>query len=118
MTRKPRPGSGHRQRIAVGPKHRRGDIPEAEASGILNWALAGLARLRARGFYDIPQSVKDAISRFKDDNNPIGEWVREAIAVDRYSKQSRGATLVRAYNAGWDVSSRMARRLWAEAVVG
>ena len=75
-------------------------IFEAEASGILNWALAGLARLRARGFYDIPASVKDAIARFKDDNNPIGEWVREAINLDPYSKVER-RDLVRAYN-GWE----------------
>ena len=75
-------------------------IFEAEASGILNWALAGLARLRARGFYDIPESVRDAISRFKDDNNPIGEWAREAIAVDPHSKVER-RDLVRSFN-GWE----------------
>ena len=74
-------------------------IFEAEASGILNWALAGLVRLRARGFYDIPESVRDAITRFKDDNNPIGEWVREAIMIDPHSMVER-RDLVRAYN-GW-----------------
>ena len=74
-------------------------IFEAEASGILNWALVGLARLRARGFYKLPESVRDAISRFKDDNNPIGEWVREAVIVDRYSMVER-RDLVRSFN-GW-----------------
>ena len=54
-------------------------IFEAEASGMLNWALVGLLRLKARGYYHIPESVRDAIARFKDDNNPIGEWVREAV---------------------------------------
>jgi P4 family phage/plasmid primase-like protien len=74
-------------------------IFEAEAPGILNWALVGLGRLRKRGFYDIPESVKDAISRFKDDNNPIGEWVREAVIADRYSMVER-RDLVRSFN-GW-----------------
>jgi hypothetical protein len=74
-------------------------IFEDEASGILNWALAGLARLRDRGLYSIPSSVRDDIARFKDDNNPVGEWAREALRSDPYSKVER-RDLVRAYN-GW-----------------
>jgi P4 family phage/plasmid primase-like protien len=74
-------------------------IFEAEASGILNWALVGLLRLKARGYYHIPESVRDAIARFKDDNNPIGEWVREAVKVDPSSMVER-RDLVRAFN-GW-----------------
>ena len=82
-------------------------IFEAEASGILNWALVGLARLRARGFYDLPDSVKDAISRFKDDNNPIGEWTREAVLVDANSMVER-RDLVRAFN-GWQFEQEGAK---------
>ena len=74
-------------------------IFESEAPGILNWAITGLFRLRERGLYDIPQSVQDAIGRFKDDNNPVGEWVREALRHDPWSKVER-RDLVRAFN-GW-----------------
>jgi P4 family phage/plasmid primase-like protien len=50
-----------------------------EGSGILNWALAGLKRLSRRGRYNIPPCVVNATQRFKDDNNPVGEWARTCI---------------------------------------
>lgn len=42
---------------------------KTEGSGILNWALAGLARLRARGGFDIPQCVIEATDLFKMTND-------------------------------------------------
>ena len=74
---------------------------EAEASGILNWALVGLRRLWARGRYDIPASVNASILQFKDDNNPVAEWAREALEAAPSSKVNR-RDLVRAYN-GWEL---------------
>ena len=74
---------------------------EAEASGILNWALEGLCRLRKRGFYNIPESIKMSITQYKDDNNPVGQWAREALKPDPYSKVER-RDLVRSYN-GWEL---------------
>jgi putative DNA primase/helicase len=76
-------------------------IFEREASGMLNWALIGLQRLCKRGFYDIPESVKAAITQYKDDNNPVGEWAREALVADPYCRIAR-SDLVRAYN-GWEL---------------
>ena len=73
---------------------------ELEAPGILNWALAGLERLRARGFYEIPEGVAMALQRFKDENNPVGEWAREAIEVSAGTRIER-QDLVRSYN-GWE----------------
>ena len=73
----------------------------AEGAGILNWALAGLRRLWARGRYDIPASVNASILQFKDDNNPVAEWAREAIEAAPYSKVNRH-DLVRSYN-GWEL---------------
>jgi P4 family phage/plasmid primase-like protien len=70
-----------------------------EASGILNWALAGLAGLLERGSYDIPESVRNAIQRFKDDNNPVGEWARTAIVKAPHGRVSR-ADIMCAYH-GW-----------------
>ena len=74
-------------------------IVKAEAPGVLNWALAGLQRLMARGQYDPPLSVRMATQRFKDDNNPVSEWIREAVEQDRFCKVSR-ADLLCAYH-GW-----------------
>lgn len=64
-------------------------IFQTEASGILNWALAGLDRLLLRGSYDIPESVRSAIQRFKDDNNPVGEWARTAVVKAPHGRVSR-----------------------------
>ena len=74
-------------------------IVKAEAPGILNWALAGLQRLMERGHYDPPLSVRMATQRFKDDNNPVSEWIREAVEKDRFNKVSR-ADILCAYH-GW-----------------
>ena len=49
-----------------------------EGPGILNWALDGLDRLLDRGAYELPDAVRAAVQRFKDDNNPVGEWARAA----------------------------------------
>jgi P4 family phage/plasmid primase-like protien len=57
-------------------------IAEHEASGILNWALDGLDRLRERGRYDMPKSVKQTIEKFKASNNPVQEWFNACVEVD------------------------------------
>lgn len=70
-----------------------------EASGILNWALAGLDTLLAKGCYDLPEVVRTAIQRFKDDNNPVGEWARTAVKRAPEGRVSRH-DLMCAYH-GW-----------------
>lgn len=70
-----------------------------EAAGILNWALEGLERLVKRGSYDVPESVRNAIQRFKDDNNPVGEWARSAVVKAPYGRVSR-SDIMCAYH-GW-----------------
>lgn len=47
-----------------------------EGPGILNWAIDGLRRLTGRGSYELPEAIRTSIQRFKDDNNPVGEWAR------------------------------------------
>lgn len=91
---------GLRQKMGVG----RGDtigshIWKSEAAGVLNWALEGLERLLKKGSYELPESVRNAIQRFKDDNNPVGEWARVAVTKAPYSKVSRH-DLMCAYH-GW-----------------
>jgi P4 family phage/plasmid primase-like protien len=70
-----------------------------EGSGILNWALEGLLRLLERGSYDLPEIVKNTIQRFKDDNNPVGEWARTAVVKAPYGRVSR-ADIMCSYH-GW-----------------
>ena len=74
-------------------------IWERESGGILEWALIGLERLRERCRYDPPESVRSAIQRFKDTNNPVGEWARDAIEIYPNNKIER-ADLCCAYH-GW-----------------
>ena len=64
-----------------------------EGPGILNWALDGLDRLLDRGAYELPDTVRAAVQRFKDDNNPVGEWARAAIVRRGYSKVARSDLL-------------------------
>jgi len=48
-----------------------------EASGILNWALAGLDRLTARGYFEPPASGRDAVQQLEDLASPISAFVRD-----------------------------------------
>jgi P4 family phage/plasmid primase-like protien len=70
-----------------------------EGPGILNWALAGLARLLERGAYDIPECVGGAIQRFKDENNPVAEFARTMLERSADTKVNR-ADLICAFH-GW-----------------
>lgn len=74
-------------------------IMAAEGPGILNFALDGLATLLKRGSYDLPDSVRNTIQRFKDDNNPVGEWARTAVVKTPHGRVSR-ADIMCAYH-GW-----------------
>jgi putative DNA primase/helicase len=48
-----------------------------ELSGILNWSLKGLDRLRARGHFQMPQSSTDAIRQLEDLASPIAAFLRD-----------------------------------------
>ena len=53
----------------------------AEAPGILNWALEGLSRLRARGHFELPNVVREATEGFKEANDVVGAFVKDACLV-------------------------------------
>jgi len=55
---------------------------EAELSGILNWALAGLRRLESRGHFLIPQRVRNEIHEYRMQNNPTACWAEEMVDLD------------------------------------
>ncbi len=54
---------------------------KTEGAGILNWALDGLARLRTRGGFEIPQAVKEATQSFKDGNDIPARFVEEVCKI-------------------------------------
>jgi putative DNA primase/helicase len=53
-----------------------------EGAGILNWALDGLDRLRNRGCFEIPESVKRAINDFKTSNDVSLQFIADECILD------------------------------------
>ena len=47
-------------------------------SGILNWALEGLAKIKSDGF-NAPQSVLDAIEMYRQDSDRVGNFISERM---------------------------------------
>lgn len=53
----------------------------AELSGILNWALEGLARLRKRGHFIQPESGKAVLQELEELSSPVGAFIKECCRV-------------------------------------
>ena len=69
-----------------------------EASGMLNEALAGLARFSARGHrYEMPSSVTKALEEFRATTDPLSVWIDRRLVVqpDAFIQKDN---LLRAYN--------------------
>lgn len=74
-----------------------------EGAGILNWALEGLARLRARGRFEIPKCVQDATAHFQETNDVPALFVSEqCLTGDQYRTQA--SMLYQAYK-NWCVEN-------------
>jgi P4 family phage/plasmid primase-like protien len=52
-----------------------------ESSGILNWALAGLADWRTRGGLDVPASVVADVEQYRHDENYVQQFAEEFVEV-------------------------------------
>ena len=52
-----------------------------ELPGILNWAIAGWARLERRGHFQQPASAQEAVEQLEDLASPIGAFVRECCDI-------------------------------------
>ena len=52
-----------------------------EAPGIFNWALVGLDRLTARGFFLMPESGRDAVQQLEDLSSPVSAFIRDRCKV-------------------------------------
>ena len=54
-------------------------VVATELSGVLNWALQGWERLKARGRFDPPPCMIAAGREFKNQNNPLEEFLALCI---------------------------------------
>jgi putative DNA primase/helicase len=73
---------------------------EREGAGILNWALAGLARLLERGHFEVPDHVAHSIERFKDDSNAVAAFARTMVNRSDSSMVER-ADMLCAFQDWW-----------------
>ena len=63
---------------------------EAEGPGILNWALEGLRRVRERGHFEIPTSVREATAEFQASNDVPALFVEDrCIRGDGFKVQAQ-----------------------------
>jgi putative DNA primase/helicase len=69
----------------------------AEVSGILNWALDGLDRLRETGRFGQPASGVEELWHWQDRVNPVGRFVRTGCVLDPSAEVKRD-TLFLAYS--------------------
>jgi putative DNA primase/helicase len=72
---------------------------KAEAAGILNWALDGLRRLRERGCFEIPNTVKAATEEFQQNNDIPFLFIQDACIVSE-DIRIQSSILYTAYR-GW-----------------
>lgn len=54
-------------------------IKATEMPGIINAALAGYARLRQRGHFDVPSDCKKAANLFFEQSNPLAQYLKERV---------------------------------------
>jgi putative DNA primase/helicase len=62
-----------------------------EAPGIFNWALDGLDRLNARGYFAPPAVSRDAMQRLEDLASPVSAFVRDRCVIDRVREVDKEA---------------------------
>jgi putative DNA primase/helicase len=74
---------------------------KAEASGILNWMLAGCQEWRRAGL-QVPQKVKDATETYKGDQDIVGEFLAAGNYVLDPAGSVTSAELYTAYKAWAD----------------
>lgn len=69
----------------------------AEASGILNWALEGLADWRQLGGLGEPEVVTRATAEYRDEEDSIGLWLAEAVELGASNSQVLAGQLYESY---------------------
>ncbi len=66
-------------------------LVEHAGPAILKWAIEGAQKAIAEDFHlDMPKTVKDAIDKYRSDNDWLGEFLDECCDVDPSYKQASG----------------------------
>jgi putative DNA primase/helicase len=55
---------------------------EGELSGIANWALEGLCRLREQGRFTVPTAMQKVVSEFRRTSSPILAFIEDCLIVE------------------------------------
>lgn len=62
---------------------------KAEGSGILNWMLTGLQQYQKNGL-QIPEKIKAATAAYREEQDIIGEWIRENCNTGAGCSEKKG----------------------------
>lgn len=79
--------------VTIPPEERDPHLVEklkAEASGILNWMLDGYRHWKDRGLV-VPAAVVAATQEYRDESDPIGQFIQDALEKVPEAKVSSGA---------------------------
>ncbi len=71
---------------AVPPDRRDPRLPEklaAEVSGITNWAIAGLVRLRADGRFTLPAKMAATVNQYRRENSKTLAFLQDRVGVHK-----------------------------------
>lgn len=79
-----------------------------EGPGILVWALEGLRRLRQRGGFDVPSSVRAATEHYRVDNDLAAQFLAYAD-IKPGAIEVSAQSLTKAYNAWRDDNDGLRR---------
>ena len=85
----------------IAEKDRDPDLKERiklEGAGILNWALDGLDRLKARGRFSVPECVTDATLNYRNSNDIPAAFLAERCCTGA-AFESSSSLLYKAYSA-------------------
>ena len=92
---------------------------QAELPGILNWALAGLKRLREQDYeFSSSEVIEKAVSGYKQDQNPMLNYMAEMLELAEITEQVAKARIKEQYQVwcrrnGLDEVVRMSpQRFW------
>ncbi|RQN09155.1 hypothetical protein EHW71_12940 [Clostridium butyricum] len=93
-------------------------IKKSEMSGILNWALDGLKRLRANDYrFTESAAINELLDKYQEEQNPVIRFVKEMFIVDEGNKISRKDIFSRYYK--WinqqgidDKNSKSNQKFW------
>jgi putative DNA primase/helicase len=74
-----------------------GEKLKTELDGILVWAVEGLIRLKARGYFEIPASSTQAVKQYRTDSDPVRQFGLECLQIDEEGKGVRPGAVFEAF---------------------